>query len=468
MKLITNYKYNEDYSLLSVTVSELGLNAFKNQIYPILKEQNKCKSYNNVLKLYVLLHCMNEYHFLHIDKESLAELAFSKHKDRLEAALNLLIQAGFVQVKANRNNNTTRMYYTYLTSLPDYVEQYPIEKTRVFEYCLPERTRHRLSKRKENTSQVIMHTDNDILLQTTNKHENNCVIPLVANEQPDNSFRNMFVRWYDELIINDFGGIHGAFSNKDGRFYHRFHQINKEEREQTVIWDDQHVVEVWDAHSAFFIILCYYLLKVKEYNSEEEREAFTKEARCLADFCMKQDLYGHIASYHNRNAPSNSVHFTRDKMKELLHSYCSRSRKYLFRKDGGLKNSWFCQQYQFIDEYFKENYPNIRDLLLDYPRREEIVFEEVWRGGYCIPIPRRKQISNIHRDIMPCEFVVISEGICRILYEKYGIKSITVHDAIYMKQSDADRKIDIDSIFRQLVLGEQPSRKSVNLLKGIV
>lgn len=207
---------------------------------------------------------------------------------------------------------------------------------------------------------------------------------------------------------------------------------------------------------------------MKEYNSEEEREAFTKEARCLADFCMTQDLYGHIASYHNRNAPRNSLHYTREKMKELLHSYCSRSRKYLFRKDGRLKNSWFCQQYQFIDEYFKENYPNIRDLLLDYPRREEIVFEEVWRGGYCFHSPRRKQISNIHRDIMPYEFVVISEGICRILYERYGIKSITVHDAIYMKQTDADRRIDIDAILRQIVLGEQPARKSVNLLEGII
>ena len=468
MKFITSYKFNDNYTHLSATVSELGILAFKNHIYPILKEKNKCKSFNNILRLYVFLTWMNHSKFIHVNKEDMAEMIFSKHWDRFEDALAILDKAGYVRNKANRNKVTTRMYYTYETFLPNYKEEYPIKEVRLFEYDIPERTSSRLIRHKWNTTLPI--TENDI---TNNQHNTTCQSSHTKTDSPlnkgqaDNSFRNMFVQWYDELIIDGFSGMHGKFSNRIGRFCHPFHKMHKEERAKTVLWDNQHVVEAWDAHSAFFIILSYYLLKVKEYNSEEEREVFTKEARCLADFCMTQDLYRHIAGYHNRNASSNDLHYTRDGMKKLVLSYCSRSRKYLFRKDGKLKNAWFCKRYQFIDEYFKEYYPNIRDLLLDYPRHEEIVLEEVDLGGYIIRRLRRKLISNIYRDIMPSEFTVICEGICRILYEKYGIKSITVHDAIYMKQSDADREIDIDAILRQIVLGEQPARKSVNLLEGI-
>ena len=48
---------------------------------------------------------------------------------------------------------------------------------------------------------------------------------------------------------------------------------------------------------------------------------------------------------------------------------------------------------------------------------------------------------------MPYEFQLISIGLCKRIYNKYGIRCLTVHDAIYMKQSDSEKtNIDIDRL----------------------
>ena len=52
---------------------------------------------------------------------------------------------------------------------------------------------------------------------------------------------------------------------------------------------------------------------------------------------------------------------------------------------------------------------------------------------------RLKSVSNITHDIMPYEFKLISLGVCRDIYNDYGIKTLTVHDAVYMKESDRKR-----------------------------
>jgi len=105
-----------------------------------------------------------------------------------------------------------------------------------------------------------------------------------------------------------------------------------------------------------------------------------------------------------------------------------------------------------VDEYFERNFPTVRNYLLDYPTRIET--EEYTTKKRQQKKTREKVISNLQRDITPLEFRIISAGVCRTLYESYGIKSLTVHDAIYVKVSDAERIknecIDID----RMLLGE--------------
>ena len=52
---------------------------------------------------------------------------------------------------------------------------------------------------------------------------------------------------------------------------------------------------------------------------------------------------------------------------------------------------------------------------------------------------RVKSVSNLVHDIMPYEFRLVSLGVCRDIFNDYGIKSITVHDAVYMREADKKR-----------------------------
>ena len=95
---------------------------------------------------------------------------------------------------------------------------------------------------------------------------------------------------------------------------------------------------------------------------------------------------------------------------------------------------------QYIDEFFQKNFPNIRLWLLHYPRHQEIKDVEIERNGKKeIHKNQLVSVSDLHRDIMPYEFKLISLGLCRNLYDFYQIKSITVHDAIYVKASETEK-----------------------------
>ena len=102
-----------------------------------------------------------------------------------------------------------------------------------------------------------------------------------------------------------------------------------------------------------------------------------------------------------------------------------------------------------------ENFPAIRDYILD----SQVVIEENEKAGsYSIgpngrwyKEPDTKRVSTLHRNVISCEFELISEGICKILYEEYGIKSVTVHDAIYIKITDVPYCPYINNILRRLL-----------------
>lgn len=341
---------------------------------------------------------------------------------------------GLLWTYAELNVRTQRYYYKYYTKQVDYEE---VEKSYYAEYSydIPELTLGILGNRldtkmpkKELTVAPVLQLPS--VNQTTLKDEVD--------------FCSQFTGWYDELMFNGCPAAHGHFSSNDGRFYHKLHSYDKEMRYRDITWDGESLVEVWDAHSSFFIVLGYYLTSI--YDGDVD---YRDEARRLLELAISNKLYTSIQAYHNERA---EIKFTRDETKKYVQIYKNYQRKTLFRKDGAIKNCWWCERYRYIDEFFQEYFPKVRDLLLDYPRRLEID-EERWG---CIRTLTgdftwgrlTKWVSEITHDIMPYEFEIISLGICRDLWEIYGIKSVTVHDAIYMKVSDAHRKVDIDHLLR--------------------
>ena len=401
-------------------------------------EKKHRKSLLNTIRLYLFLRVMNECKVTHIAKEDLACMFFSKHTERLNQPLCYLVKANLLEIQENWNSIKHHNYYTYITKGLD-VKVGDKNKTRCFEMDIPEHVECYLKRPPQQSNTV----------NTVSMNEENCVTyskqpPIVVQD----SFLTMFLGWYNELLFSGVNPGPGHFSEADGRFYHFFHYSSTEYRKKSVTWDGETLVEYWDAHSAFFIVLCYVLRKHVEYHNEKLREDYMRETEKMLRLAINDSLYLDVQRYYNNRT---DFPVKRDKIKEYCQTYKGVSYDYLFRKtDGGYKNTWYVKRLRYIDEYFQKEFPNIRHYLLSYPRIEvenkkmkELI---IINDKYVYTYPP-KTISRIHKDFMPFEFQLISMGLCKRIFNKYGIKCLSLHDAIYMKRSDAERiKIDVNRL----------------------
>jgi len=387
------------------------------------------KAFTNMAKTYVFLCWMNQEGQFHVSKRDLATMTYARHEDSLKKAIETLKEHGLLSTTYQGNRQGSRYYYTYNAQSFDYKQS--SNSTIEFGYDIPICSSYTLGKDKIKTSRT-----GDLLNNQFSSFPHICPTDSHFNNQVD-TFRKQFIGWYEEL---SFGGQvipHGSFSEKDGRYYHHFHALSKEERSATVLWDGEQVVEVWDAHSAFFIVMGYYLKNYKEYSSEKERKKFTSEADLMMKLAMNDKLYSNLQKYHNKHAQSPVGYLTRDGMKKEVQRYISKPYNRLFNKNGERTKYLDAQWCRYIDEYFQRNFPNIRLWILNYPRHKEI--KDVVDGNGMTHKNQLVSVSEIHHDIMPFEFKLISMGLCKDIYKLFRIKSVTVHDAIYMKASDADK-----------------------------
>lgn len=290
-------------------------------------------------------------------------------------------------------------------------------------------------------------------------------------------FTDGFLQEYTKLTYTNgiYVGTELPIWQTDGRIHHKFHEISKAVRASDVLWDGEHITEIWDAHNAFFVLLYAKLLILDKGRYKDVWE--------YGNLVKSGELYDKMQAVCG-------LEISRDRIKEAMNRYKNTTRDKLFKKNdkdpnrrlykgyyasidwvverGHYENlemaidhfnkghmwSWLSEAVskyiiRCIDEYFANCFPTVRDYLLDYPTRTET--EEYITPKTRETKTREKIVSNLQRDITPLEFRFISNGMCRILREQYGIKCLTVHDAIYVKHSDAkkiqEQDIDIDEMF---------------------
>ena len=285
-------------------------------------------------------------------------------------------------------------------------------------------------------------TINELILEARRKISHTGPAPAIISENSQDPFFATFSSWYGELKIYGYKFEHSHIGDGDGRFYHMLHSMKKKARNVNVLWDGEHITEVWDAHSSVFAAIGFYLKYHKEYNNDEEKKAYIREAQMMIGKTIHNTLYSEVQTYYIENG----VQITREQAKKVTNSYRSLSYNSIFRKDGSYKTD---TQYYLIDNYFKEQFPLIRDFFLSYPRRLGLRKGE--KGAPIIDVDpigfdrlisyvSVKETSNLQLHTLPYELKLISLGVCQELFYQYHIKSITVHDAIYMKNSDAKKK----------------------------
>lgn len=427
------------------------------------KEQRIGSRFENISKLYVFFFWMTQNRIKHVSRGDLAKMIYANHEDRVTKGIKTLEEHGLVEVNYQPNKQASRCYYTYQVKTFDFEISQKTIPTTDFVFEIPMVLAFSLTGNNNKTKNPI----DRVGAANGNIGSPICPSPIIRPYTSEKDtfqkrFRSIFIEWYNDLIFDGMVVPSGYFSPKDGRFYHHFHRLSKEERERVVTWDGEHVEEVWDAHSSFFIVLGYYLKKVKMYDSEDDKRKFTKEANSLLIMAMNDTLYSNIQKYHNSN--SDFKVGDRGVIKKWVQAYKNQPYKNLYKKDGSRTNYKWAKKFQYIDEFFEKYFPNIRLLLLNYPRRRELVeYEKHDANGNVIGTGKSiKSVSNLQRDMMPYEFQLISMGICGDLYRYEGIKAITVHDAIYVKKSDAEKQLDIDD-YLSLCLGLECKHDSIAL-----
>jgi hypothetical protein len=183
---------------------------------------------------------------------------------------------------------------------------------------------------------------------------------------------------------------------KFGRWYHAFHRLSKECREKVLRFEGEHIKEIFDVSGSDMHMLAKHL--ENEDIPVGELMRFQKDV--ISDF---RKLFG--ARKYDGKCTS--------RVKTAFKVYFN-SNKSFYKH---IKQGSICSR---IDEWFKMHYPTIRDYIANK--------EDLWK------------------DVMESEFNVVSKKMFKELSRR-GIKSLTCHDAIYVKESI--NVPDIKDIFYQ-------------------
>lgn len=286
-------------------------------------------------------------------------------------------------------------------------------------------------------------------------------------------FSQRFLDNYTHLFYNGIRLDEKPHIQEDGRIRHQIHDLRKAVRLTSVQWGGEHIVEVWDASNEFFALL-YAKLLLMNYGSTDEVIQF-------GDLVFSKRFYETIGDFF-----FNKTHIclTRDSMKILVQQYKNTYKEKLLNENGSYKGDldrllpyyknledmvtrWqtgrlkenteraLCKYLvRYVDMFFIENFETVRRFILSFPPYQK-PFTYKRKGK---DVHSHRLVSSIQKEIQPLETSIIAYRMCKTLYEKYGIESITVYDAIYVKASQVKKiaGIDMDKLFRITIEGCRP------------
>lgn len=202
-----------------------------------------------------------------------------------------------------------------------------------------------------------------------------------------------------------------ASLHDDNRVYHYFHSIPSSLRQSRVFLDNEVLVEAFDIHNSQHTLLnC--LLDDTIPETEKDR---------WYNLTISGKFYEDLRDWVNRTSGGN---WSREDAKLYANKYYNIKNKSLDKAKES-KSTRFAAEV-WVDKYFEDVFPNVR--LFIYSNKE-----------------------GLHNRINQIETNIMIYSICKELYENYGIEAITVHDGLYMKQSDYNylitNKISISQMF---------------------
>lgn len=182
------------------------------------------------------------------------------------------------------------------------------------------------------------------------------------------------------------------------RYYHLFHTLGKEFREHVLRFNGKKLFEVFDIPGSDL----HMLAKALEKTDVKEKELIKFQKDVKQDF---RKLFG-----------------TCKKTGKATKTVKTAFKKYLFQTKECYDNIRKDSTVWYIDQYFQENYPNIREQIIEWGETDI--------SG--------KTTKSLWADMMMEEFETVSVRLSSLLYNRKHMYSFTCHDAVYLTEDDAE------------------------------
>lgn len=279
---------------------------------------------------------------------------------------------------------------------------------------------------------------------------------------------DLFISFYNRLWVTDIVGnyckdrttkMHETDKGlrPDNRIYTGFHILDKDIRPR-VYMDNEPLVESFDVHNCHATLI----------NAILPKTIPTSEKELYLSKTISGTFYEDVMSWVNGRF---SAPWSRDDTKTAVNKYLNLSKKKLkrARRTYELRRPWKSvnEDAVYVDEYFKTFFPSIREFIITTPktnkvyekipgkkRSQKTIYEIVDDIVKQKPIKKCKKLSDmvtLNDMLNTVETDIITNHICKDLYENYNITAISLHDGIFVKKSDCSRMPDVVKEFNDLI-----------------
>ena len=279
---------------------------------------------------------------------------------------------------------------------------------------------------------------------------------------------DIFLSFYNRLWVTDIVGnfckdrtadLHKTEKGlrPDNRIYTGFHILDKDIRPR-VYMDNEPLVECFDVHNCHATLI----------NAILPKTIPTSEKELYLSKTISGTFYEDVMSWVNGRF---SAPWSRDDTKTAVNKYLNLSKKKLkrARRTYELRRPWKSvnEDAVYVDEYFKTFFPSIREFIITTPktnktyekipgkkRSQKTIYEIVDDIVKQKPIKKCIKLSDmvtLNDMLNTVETDIITNHICKDLYENYNITAISLHDGIFVKKSDCSRMPDVVKEFNDLI-----------------
>lgn len=223
-----------------------------------------------------------------------------------------------------------------------------------------------------------------------------------------------------KMEINLWKNYHIIGEYEDGRIYSKFHTLKRILRENLKLCGEK-ITEVFD------ISHCYPTLLAVLIGGRLEE----KVVKHYRNYIMKNDIYSDALD----EAGLEKTKENRNKIKPYFNKFILSTKKDIKRNLKWEDENNDPRIFAGVVKFFKNRFPEIFEFILNFETTTKIV------NG------KKKIVKILAHELQKIEKIIIDK-----LTSKLEVPYLTLHDAIYLKESDAENiKINFEEEFRKIL-----------------